>query len=290
MDDKMFGIKLGTVDVSEHYVTVLNELSNQDELWEPHTSIELLPYSSESRQCNMCEKIRSETADEGEKHEPLTSSEPWYHARYSDIDICSECYPHFYENLVNTNENGRYKYCDVCIQDIGENPYYANEEAEYDVCVACFNAKRTFGVNVNQSGIETNRDAYIIAKHIEYDDVPSEFLSEITVERNKSFVNMMRSIVRAPDTLENILEWTLISDIIQCEHHDAECGFAVNVIDPKHPVASVLSDDHGRVAMNVVYETYGDYLREKNEYNKQNDMINFAEYIRMKRGIRFYYG
>ena len=77
----------------------------------------------------------------------------------------------------------------------------------------------------------------------------------------------------------------------------------------KHPVASILSDDHGRVAMNVVYDTYEDYLREKKEFNSLNDMIafdadlclddekenkentgNFAEYVRMKRGIRFYYG
>ena len=279
-------------------------------LWKSHTSIELLPYSPASRQCNICEKIRSEDpemANEGEKYEPLTSPEPWYHARYSDIDVCSECYPTFYDNLVNTNENGQYKYCDVCIQDIGEKPYYyTNEDARYDVCQACYNSKRPFGVNINQSGIETDRDHYIIAKHLDYNSIHPPLLSEITIERNKLFIDLLDSIVRLPDTYNNILEWTLMSDLNPCEHHDAECGFAVNLIDPNHQVASILSDDHGRVSMNVVYDTYEDYLREKNEFNSLNDVIafdsdlclddkkentdNFAEYVRMKRRIRFYYG
>lgn len=318
----MFGIKLGTVDVSEHYdkwMSALIELEKEEaeseadtNLWTAHTSVELLPYSPAPRQCNLCEKIRSDdpTDADGEKYEPLTSTEPWYYAGFSDIDVCSECYPTFYENLVNTNENGQYKVCDVCVQDIGEKPfYYTNEDARYDVCQSCYDSKRQFGVNINQSGFQTDRDHYIIAKHLDYDSIPPQLLSEITIEKNKQFIDFLDDIVRLPDTFGNILEWTLISDLDECEHHDAMAGFAVNLIDPKHPVASILSDDHGRVAMNVVYDTYEDYLREKKEFNSLNDMIafdadlclddenenkentgNFAEYVRMKRGIRFYYG
>ena len=159
-------------------------------------------------------------------------------------------------------------------------------------------------MNVNQSGILTDRDDYIIAKHLTYEDAIS--LPEITAERNQQFIDLIDSIVRVPDTFDNILEWTLITDLTLCEHHDAECGFAVNVIDPKHPVASVLSDNHGRVAMNVVYETYEDYLREKDAYDPETVKItldpdyydgeeaestsNFAEYVRRTRELGFYYG
>jgi hypothetical protein len=271
-------------------------------LWDSHTTVELLQTCQTPSQCNICEKIRSDDQEDGEKYEPFTSQNPWYRAQYSDIDICSECYPTFYDNLVNTNENGRYKYCDVCIQDIGEKPYYyTNEDAGYDVCAACYASKRPFGVNINQTGIQTGRNKYIIAKHITYDYIPQNLLSEITAERNKLFIDLLDSLV---DTFNNILEWTLITDLTACEHRDSECGFAVNVIDPKHPVASILSDNHGRVSMNVVYDTYEDYLREKEEYINMNESvcsrssvssdsssssnkISFAEYIR---NIRFYYG
>jgi hypothetical protein len=279
-------------------------------MWHSHTSIKLLPYSPASRQCNICEKIRSEDPQDfisdGEKYEPLTSSEPWYHALYSDIDVCSECYPYFYKNLTNTNEDSRYKYCDVCIQDIGENAYYTNEDAGYDVCQPCYNYKRPFGVNVNQSGLETDREQYIIAKYLDYDalTIPPQLLSEITSERNQLFIELLGSLVRLPDTYENILEWTLITDLTPCEHHDAECGFAINLINDK--VASILSDNHGRVAMNVVYDNYEDYLREEAEFNQLNDTFafnselslddkeenthNFGEYVRRNRGLSFYYG
>jgi hypothetical protein len=160
-------------------------------------------------------------------------------------------------------------------------------------------------VDVNQSGILTDRDHYIIAKHLTYENAIS--LPEITAERNQQFIDLLDSIVRVPDSYTNMLEWTLITDLTPgILHTDVECGFAVNVIDPKHPVASVLSDNHGRVAMNVVYDTYPDYLREKEAYDPETVKItldpeysygeeaestpNFAEYVRRTRELGFYYG
>lgn len=151
----------------------------------------------------------------------------------------------------------------------------------------------------------TGRDDYIIAKHLTYENAIS--LPEITAERNQQFIDLLDSIVRVPDTFDNILEWTLITDLTEGEiHEDVMCGFAINVIDPKHRVASILSDNHGRVAMNVVYETYEDYLREKEEFDSINDVFafdsdlcfddkeenthNFAEYVRRTRNLGFYYG
>ena len=256
-------------------------------LWESHTSVSLLTTSPETRQCDICEKIRGEKI-RGE----IEPNEPWYAGRFSDIDVCSECYPFFYDNLTNYTENGHYRYCDVCIQDIGENAYYRNDEAGYDVCEMCYITKQPFGVNINQSGIQTLREHYIIAKHLsESEYTSSNLLADITAERNREFIELLKYLVRLPDTYDNILEWTLITDLIQCANHDALCGFAVNVIDPTHPVASVVSDNHGRIAMNVIYDNYDDYLRENEEYFVKNtDEIDFSEYIREKHGIRFYYG
>lgn len=176
------------------------------------------------------------------------------------------------------------------------------------MCENCYKTNKTHLVNVNQSGIENDREQYIIAKHLDYDalTMPPQLLSEITSERNQLFIELLDSLTRLPDTYDNILEWTLITDLTPCEFRNANCGFAINLINPKHPVASILEDDAGRVAMNVVYDNYEDYLREEAEFNQLNDIFafnselclhdkeenthNFGEYIRRKHKLGFYYG
>lgn len=271
-------------------------------LWDSHTSVELLPYlpltiGYLSFVCDKCSKERTEPTS-------------WYRIPHYEFDLCSECKPTFYEGLVPSQcVKGRdcgcdCKKCMICRDYFDENTYYSDAYESIYICADCYN-KRDCIVNVNQSGILTDRDDYIIAKHLTYEGAIS--LPEITAERNQQFIGLIGSIVRVPDTFNNILVWTLITDLTPgILHTDVVCGFAVNVIDPKHPVASVLSDNHGRVAMNVVYDTYEDYLREKEEFNSINDAFdfdselcfddneenthNFAEYVRRTRELGFYYG
>lgn len=272
-------------------------------MWHSHTSIKLLQTFPQDVGCNSCERDRYYEPDKN------MNETPWFRIPAYDFDLCDECVNTFYEGLIPTGPCE--EHCVVCE---APDPQYTGQSKDYFsdayrsiyVCENCYKTNKNHLVNVNQSGIENDRDQYIIAKHLDYEqlNIPPQLLSNITSERNQLFIELLDSLVRLPDTYDNILEWTLITDLIRCEHHDAECGFAINIIN--HKVASVLSDNHGRVAMNVVYDTYEDYLREKEEFDTINDTFafdselcfddkeenteNFGEYVRRKRGLSFYYG
>jgi len=282
-------------------------------MWHSHTSIKLLHTFPHDVACNLCERERYYEPDKN------MNETPWFRIRAYDFDLCDECVNTFYEGLIPTKNIGPCEYCVVCDDSLrAPNPMYSTQSKDYFsdayrsiyVCENCYKTNKTHLVNVNQSGIENDREQYIIAKHLDYDalTMPPQLLSKITTERNQLFIELLDSLTRLPDTYDNILEWTLITDLTPCEHHDAECGFAINLIN--HKVASILSDNHGRVAMNVVYDNYEDYLREKEAFDQKPHTItldpyyccesddettelttkNFGEYIRRKHKLGFYYG
>lgn len=279
-------------------------------MWNSHTSIKLLQTFPQDVECNLCENVRYYEPDKN------MNETPWFRIPAYDFDLCDECVNTFYEGLIPTKNIGPCEYCVVCDDSLrAPNPTYSTQSKDYFsdayrsiyVCENCYKTNKPHLVNVNQSGIENDREQYIIAKHLDYDalTMPPQLLSKITAERNKLFIELLDSLTRLPDTYDNILEWTLITDLTPCECDSiVKCGFAINLIN--HKVASILSDNHGRVAMNVVYDTYEDYLREEAEFNQLNDTFafntelclddkeentqNFGEYIRRKHKLGFYYG
>lgn len=252
-------------------------------MWNSHTSVELMPESNEDYYCNGCKTLRLEN-----NHVAPSS---WYRNFFTDKDVCGDCYGELYSKfLLNNDSNNRYgRICDVCIQNIrNDELLYTIPNTTFDACEQCYNSKRPFGININQSGFMTDRDGYILAKHIDPSlyTVPQELTSQITEERNKEFIDMLDCIVRPPDNYTNILEWTLLTDMEDCVNHHASCGLAINCVDQNHPVASIVSDDHGRVAMNILYNSYTEYLNAIRDWKP----MSFPEAIRSDRNMMFYYG
>ena len=113
--------------------------------------------------------------------------------------------------------------------------------------------------------------------------------------------------------------WALIVPFSEVPSFDAMCSLAVRCQSGHpHQIASVVSDDHGRYAMNIIYENQLDYLKDLKEWEETRDKDiepyikeveeNFSEtgssnddtimkatdsyavYIRFKRNLSCYYG
>lgn len=226
-----------------------------DTLWHSHINIILTNIESK-RLCDICSKT----------NDNLLSDEPWYINSFSEKDICSDCYPKLYELCISEYKYAEYKHCDICKQDIGKgNNYYKIPNVIMDICTKCYDNKVPFGVNCNKPGIVSGYGHYIIANHLSPDDyvIPPELTDAITQERNKLFIELLDFAVCLPGKYDNILEWTLITDLNECMiHSDACCALALNCVKAPYAVASIVTDNNGRFAMDIIYDNYHDYLKE----------------------------
>lgn len=238
-------------------------------LWDSHINVELEPCDLAYHGCDICRK----------QGDSLVENEPWYANSFTDKDVCSNCYPKFYDLCKPITRDDSYKICDVCVQDIRDTSYFRISEnnnndmySGISVCIKCYEAKKPFGLNANQPCIPNDRDTIIIAKHLTASDyvVPAELVNEVTVERNECFIDLLNSAVRLPDSYDNILEWTLITDMQENGIHSDACyGIAMNCVKFPHAIASIIEDNHGRVAMNIIYNDYRMYLKERSEYEPE---------------------
>jgi hypothetical protein len=174
-----------------------------------------------------------------------------------------------------------------------------------------YTINRTYPVKV-----ELNKQYQIIDYQI-----PELLQNEITMKRNETYIELLDSIVNLdPSMTDNLLHWTLFTDFHKLEYYEAYLDFAIKCEFP-YPVASVCCDDHGRISMDVVFQTFEDYLvayndwklSRKNYTKEERDLIineikedddntsicmkkalsiskSFSEYIRLERDLPFYYG
>jgi len=133
----------------------------------------------------------------------------------------------------------------------------------------------------------------------------------------KEYICVLCDLVRPPSYDWNAADWTLISDFDEVPSFDARCAFALSR-DGK--VASVVSDDHGRYAMNILFNTPEDFLQAEAEWKAalpseeqraataeevarcfeedhscEEDLVakatdSFAVYTRLMRKLSMYYG
>lgn len=76
----------------------------------------------------------------------------------------------------------------------------------------------------------------------------------------EAFYELIDCIVRPPSYDWNPKEWAMISTLDDIPSYGAMCGFAVRCIRDKHQIASVVSDNHGRVAVNIVFDNICAFL------------------------------
>jgi hypothetical protein len=192
--------------------------------------------------------------------------------------------------------------CDICAIPLGGGcRWLRNSDLDFDCCEECYNKNRILDESnykvYNCTDLNKlyyiNNDYYephlfeIDAKESEY-TIPEQLKNEITEERNKLYIEYTSRLTNV-NLKSSFLNWTLITDMPDSKHC-SNVGLIVNCKDTKHPVGSIVSNNHGRTSLDLIYPTLEEYMKDSEEYAKNNDPKTFPEYIRTKRGLSFYYG
>ena len=196
---------------------------------------------------------------------------------------------------------------------------------DVDVCMSCFSSTKTVTdiLTNNFQYIPMGNEHYFVSRMdlLVLDvsnvrnhtfSVPPEISPYITEKRNKEFIDLFMEFVSC-DIKGSILKWTLFTDIDSVDFNCACTGLVIKCEHP-YPIASLCVDNHGRIGLNVIYESYNEYKRDLDswtglsgdelkiqiEKNKkrlslsdedcQKGAKSFSEYIRFKKDLPFYYG
>jgi hypothetical protein len=111
--------------------------------------------------------------------------------------------------------------------------------------------------------------------------IPLQILDAITPERVETYIDIIDSNVYADKKFGSIYEWCLMTDLYELPHFSAMTGLLVNIgIIRNGMVASIVVDDHGRSAINIIYNTLDEYLLEYNQWLKMDhDKKQYAEKV-----------
>jgi len=195
-----------------------------------------------------------------------------FYSGMCDADLCLDCFNKPLDELFKEHENP-YCNCDVCEQYI--NTGKIHNISDFDVCYKCWptlELKKCF-LRINKDTCEdlilTNRDRLFSIQSIEL-DVPTEFQKEVKDEDLRDvYTDMVDSIVRPPCTNWNPQGWALIGWFHVVPMFNASCSFAIRCqLGEPHQICSVLEDDHGRCAMNIIYQDHLEYLKDLNEWEE----------------------
>lgn len=275
--------------------------------------------------CDICEKTLNFNKD------------TWYHR--NDNDICTECANKSLDDCsdyitamdridFSEKDKPRVWPCVQCKTLLGGGCKWNLLWDDVDLCMSCFSSTKTL-VDIltnNFQYIPMDNEHYFVSRMdlLVLDisnvrnhtfSVPPEISSHITEKRNKEFTNLFMEFV-SYDIKGSILKWTLFTDIANVDFYPADTGLVIKCEHP-YPIVSLCVDDHGRIGLNVIYETYdeykrdldswiglsGDELKVQTEKNKeilrkgslsdedcQKGAKSFSEYIRFKKDLPFYYG
>lgn len=235
-----------------------------------------------------------------------------------NFDLCEDCYDNLPNNLRKMGPCA-YKTCDVCQSKIKKGRIW--NIGDFDCHTKCKeNAKSVFFKVPDEGLIYTDR-GHIFHCKLNINDVkiPKLLKDRITAKRNSEYGNDADSLVHVPSNF-NIAEWAYMSDSDEVPNYSASCGFMVRCIKGQHQIASTVSDDHGRGAVDIVFDTVEEFLQAEKDWQeklpsakereillqtiKENfdenlscdkDLIknatdSFAVFIRLDKDLDLYYG
>ena len=234
---------------------------------------------------------------------------------YKNVDLCEKCYNNI-NNIVQKqiNISDDYIYCELCENFIKkETEMYSI--SDINICLNCVGDNNITDLFEDTNNcFETDREMYLRFKKV---DLTIPNIS--SYQFDESNIELIDSLVRIPNIGYNAYEWRIFEDFTEVPHFDASCGFVVRCIKDNHQIASIVMDNHGRTAMNIVFENIEDYLNEKKEwennllydeidkydkivkenfkkfYSCDEEIImkatkSFAVYYRLKLKLSMYYG
>jgi len=237
--------------------------------------------------------------------------------KYEGGDLCADCFK-TWETHFKPMDTFKHHTCDCCEQYMTAPGTKLTDRGE--VCAKCWEDREN---KVLPCFLKFYQDANVVVTDREcfFDgaDVEVELPEGITQKNLCDFEDMVESIVRPPEPNFKPKAWALLGDFEKIPHFGAMCAFAVRVEKGKpHHVASVVEDDHGRIAMNIVFDSIHEHNRAKEawelsrpkdrrpyidqvekdfeeKYSCEEEVIakatdSFAVYTRMIRKLACYYG
>lgn len=191
------------------------------------------------------------------------------------VDLCEKCYSKKPEELCKVD----YKACgtcDICYQYVNGKAYSINHSALF--CIKCVSNIHRALVK-NNDLIKTERD--FLYRFKECDLYIPDALKEYNLKKEE-FYELIDSIVRPPTNDANLAEWVLINDFNQVPEFPANCTFAIRCVENNTQVASVVMDDHGRIAMNIIFQSVDEFINAENEWKNnfsEKDRLVYAEQV-----------
>ena len=152
-------------------------------------------------------------------------------------------------------------------------------------------------------------------------DIPEEIYNLLSDENDEEFMHCIDDYMQLNIKNFDLLKWTFITALEKHLMFDAMCGLAIKCEEP-YPIASTCTDNHGRFSIDIIYNSYMDYLHDLDmwscarmnsltEQNKEKSIIvqkkydayedinddelleiceTFASYIRIKNKLSTHFG
>jgi hypothetical protein len=99
--------------------------------------------------------------------------------------------------------------------------------------------------------------------------IPQSLENEITLERNKEYIQLFQYLNYDYKPLNNILMWTLITDIVEpFMLRDHSMSLAVKCEYP-FPIALILVTSCNEIYMDIIYDTVEIYLKELEQWKNR---------------------
>lgn len=245
----------------------------------------------------------------------------------NDIDLCLDCYSKLPEILLKLSDEDRARYtiCDICFQNIIGKEFWSLGGG-FDVCTGCIDHVKDVFFPMTREVLDTKKGlictdrGYLYQYKVVDLTVPSELQDRIGIDWDEDYLELLESLVRPPSYDWNAAEWKLMSSLDNVPSYDACCGFGVRCIPDHYQIASIVLDNHGRMAMNIVFEGIGEFLEAEQlwlsskpseeerliavndvaesfsrTYSCEDPLImkatnSFAVYTRLQKGLTLYYG
>jgi hypothetical protein len=219
--------------------------------------------------------------------------------------------------------------CNFCGDKQGGGcKWYCNHISDIDMCMKCYKDdlfdKYTKIENVDKYSLSERNGLdpiLMILEEVKELKVPLELKDKVTTERAEMWFQEFNELVCIDDKVTNICTWLPFTDVYEIPNFSASTMLVVNC-DTKNngQVASVVFDDQGRMAVNIIFDTFEEYQKELKEWDNnqlseekrvdlsdkvksdfkkkhqadEEDMANtcekFSGYVRLSRKLNMYYG
>jgi hypothetical protein len=201
---------------------------------------------------------------------------------HTSIDFCIKCFKKF----ANLFDHVNYDYsaaklhynCIICFNKLAQGVKLKLKRSNQtiDICKTCHDIELSRLKNlfdyITINTVFCDR-ASPVAMDISSVNriVPKKLESEITPERVEMWVEIvLDSIVEmpSPSTFGSVKNWVIFTDMYEIPYTNSASALIVEC-GGNHRVASVLSDDHARVTINIIFDNLDEYFSAFKTWEKE---------------------